>query len=44
MAEATARVWFSIARNEWVSEDDTPVCQDHATPQPCPFHDKEKRA
>lgn len=30
-------VHFSVALNAWVSTDGREVCQDHATPIPCPF-------
>jgi hypothetical protein len=31
-------VWFNPAAQQWQDADGKPVCQDHAEPNPCPWH------
>lgn len=30
-------IWFDTKLNEWVSDTQDPVCQDHAAAEPCPY-------
>jgi hypothetical protein len=41
--ETAPVVYFNVKLNAWTSTDGTPVCQDHATPEPCPFHGRHRR-